>query len=223
MEQTWHDLLFAHWAIAPSELRKLLPEDFEPDTFHRTGWVGVVPFRMSHIHAKGMPSLPGISHFPELNVRTYVTLNDKPGVYFFSLDAASLPAVWAAKRFYHLPYFHAHMSATADDDWIVYDARRDQSDAAFRARYRPTGPVELRESGSLVHWLTERYCLYTMVEGRVRRAEIHHRPWPLQEAEAKIEINTMAAASGISLPSDPPLLHFARELQVQIWPLSLVG
>ncbi len=223
MEQTWHDLLFAHWAVPPEALRKLLPENLELEIFHHMGWIGVVPFRMSHIHARGMPSLPGLSQFPELNVRTYVTLDDKPGVYFFSLDAASLPAVWAAKRFYHLPYFHAHMSTESEGDWIVYDARRAHSSAAFRARYRPTGPVQPREQGSLVHWLTERYCLYTAVEGRVHRAEIHHKPWPLQEAEAEIEVNTMGAASGISLPSDAPLLHFARELQVQIWPLTLVG
>ena len=220
MTQRWHDLLFAHWAIDPGVMRGHVPEPLKVDISHRTAWLGIVPFRMSHIHARGLPELPGLSHFPELNVRTYVTLDNKPGVYFFSLDAGSMPAVWAARRYYHLPYFHAHMSTGAEGDWITYESRRKHGEAAFRARYRPTGPVQLREAGSLIHWLTERYCLYTLVENRIYRAEIHHRQWPLQEAEAKIELNTMAGAAGIRQPSDAPLLHFAKELEVLIWELK---
>src|SRR5207244_13605909 len=79
---------------------------------------------MSHIHAHGLPPLPALSRFPELNVRTYVTGGDKPGVYFFSLDAANRAAVWAARRFYCLPYFHARMSVDARESWMTYEARR---------------------------------------------------------------------------------------------------
>jgi uncharacterized protein len=220
MAQTWHDLLFAHWPIAEDILRQLVPGQLPLDSFEGSCWVGVVPFHMSGIHARGVPPLPGLSRFPELNVRTYVSLEGKPGVYFFSLDAANLPAVWAARRFYHLPYFHAKMSTKTDGEYINYESRRYQSNAEFRGRYRPIGPVTLRAKGSLEHWLTERYCLYTVAGGGVFRGEIHHQPWPVQNAEAEIGLNTVASAAGIPLPASQPLLHFARQLEVLIWPLS---
>jgi uncharacterized protein YqjF (DUF2071 family) len=220
MKQTWHDLLFAHWPLPAERMRPLVPAQLDLDTFDGQCWVGVVPFRMSGIRGRGLPPLPGLSRFPELNVRTYVTYGGKPGVYFFSLDAANLPAVWAARTFYHLPYFHAAMTSQEEPGGnIRYHSRRFNSAAEFRGRYRPITEMRLREKGSIEHWLTERYCLYTTHRGQVYRGEIHHQPWPLQDAEAEFETNTVAAAAGVPLPSSAPLLHFARRLQVLIWPL----
>jgi len=220
MKQTWHDLLFAHWPIPASVMRPLVPSQLTLDTFDGECWVGVVPFHMSGVRARGFPPLPVLSRFPELNVRTYVTHGGKPGVYFFSLDAASLPAVWAARTFYHLPYFHASMSSQQNAGTIHYASRRDRGAAEFRGRFRPTVEVRLREKGSIEHWLTERYCLYTTHRDQVYRGEIHHTPWPLQNAEAELEINTVASAAEIPLPNIPPLLLFARRLDVLIWPLQ---
>jgi len=223
MKQTWHDLLFAHWPLPHATLRPLVPAQLELDQFGGQCWVGVVPFRMSAISGRGLPPLPGLSSFPELNVRTYVTRGEKPGVYFFSLDAANLPAVWAARKFFHLPYFHARMSCEdrSDDRGgnILYSSLRLESPAEFRANYRPTAEVRLRETGSLENWLTERYCLYTTHRGEVYRGEIHHQRWPLQQAEAAFEKNTVAAAAGISLPDTTPSVLFVRRLEVLIWPL----
>jgi uncharacterized protein len=219
MKQTWHDLLFAHWAVPESALRPLVPSALTLDRFDGQCWVGVVPFRMSDIHARGLFPFFGLSQFPELNVRTYVTYGGKPGVYFFSLDAANLPAVWAARRFYHLPYFYAAMSSLEASGEIRYRSCRRRGEAEFRGRYRPAGEVRLRDKGTIAHWLTERYCLYTVHRGHAYRGEIHHRPWPLQQAEAELERNTVAAAAGIALPVAPPLLHVARRLEVLIWPL----
>jgi uncharacterized protein YqjF (DUF2071 family) len=222
MAQTWHDLLFAHWPLGPDILRPLVPPELPLDTFDGRCWVGIAPFHMSGIRLRGLPPLPGLSRFPEMNVRTYVALDGKPGVYFFSLDAANLLAVWAAGAFYRLPYFHARMSVGMRNDWIVYDSRRRGSSAEFRGRYRPIAPVQLQHKGTLANWLTERYCLYTVAAGRVYRAEIHHQQWPLQDAEGEIEMNTVAAAAGIRFPQDAPLLHFAKRLEVLIWPLREV-
>jgi len=219
MKQTWHDLLFAHWPVPLATLRPLIPALLELDQFDGQSWVGVVPFRMSGIRRRGMPAVPGLSRFPELNVRTYVTQGRKPGVYFFSLDAANLPAVWTAREFYHLPYFHAEMSCEDCGGQILYSSQRLKSTAEFRGSYRPCAEVQLREKGSLEHWLTERYCLYTTHRGELYRGEIHHRPWPLQDAEADLERNTVAAAAGISLRGAAASLLFARELEVLIWPL----
>jgi uncharacterized protein len=226
MRQTWHDLLFAHWPVPAAGLRALVPEPLELDLFNGEGWIGVVPFHMTGIRGRGLLPVPGLSQFPELNVRTYVTYRGKPGVYFFSLDAASRCAVWAARAFYHLPYFHAAMASEESCDGVHYASRRRGAEAEFRGRYRPISPVQRRERGSIEHWLTERYCLYTTyrnpaqsTQGRVYRCEIHHLPWPLQNAEAELEINTVAKAGGVCLPNTAPLLHFSRRLEVLIWPL----
>ena len=219
MKQIWHDLLFAHWPVAPSLMRPLVPEQLSLDTFDGECWVGVVPFRMSGIRARGLPPIPGLSRFPELNVRTYVTYGGKAGVYFFSLDAANFPAVWAARRFYHLPYFQAEMSCNHRNGIIQYRSRRLHGDAELRGHYRPTSETWLSQKSSIEHWLTERYCLYTVHNKKIFRGEIHHEPWALQNAQAEFEINTMTTAASIFLPPSPPLLHFARKQEVLIWPL----
>jgi uncharacterized protein len=219
MKQNWHDLLFAHWPLPIEKMRPLVPAQLTLDTFDGHCWLGVVPFHMSGIRGHSLPPLPGLSRFPELNVRTYVMYGAKPGVYFFSLDAANLPAVWAARTFYHLPYFHATMASQELGGNIHYYSRRLRGAAEFRGRYSPTTEIRLRERGSIEHWLTERYCLYTTHRDGVYCGEIHHQPWPLQEAAAEFETNTVAAAAGITLPAAAPLLHFARKLEVLIWPL----
>ena len=219
MTQTWHDLLFAHWPLPEAVMRPLVPSQLTLDTFDRQCWVGVIPFHMSGIRARGLPTLPGLSRFPELNVRTYVIYNGKPGVYFFSLDAASLPAVWTARKFYYLPYFHAAMTSEDVGGTIRYASRRYYAKAEFRGTYRPTGNIRLANRSSIEQWFTERYCLYSTHRGQVYRGEIHHVPWPLQPAEAEIEIENIAAAAGIPLPDTMPHLLIARRLQVLIWPL----
>ena len=222
---TWCDLLFAHWRVAPDALRGQIPEALEIDTFDGEAYLGVVPFRMEHVGPRGLGwlpgTLPGPRAFPELNVRTYVVRDGKPGVWFFSLDAASRLAVWGARTFFDLPYFHADLTATAAGDWIDYGSeRRDRrcGPGGLRARYRPIGERLEVASGSLEHWLTERYCLYAAgSRGKVRRGEIHHPPWPLFEAEAEIEHNTVAEAFGLALTAPPVALHFARRIHVVTW------
>jgi uncharacterized protein YqjF (DUF2071 family) len=221
MRQRWHDLLFAHWAIAAADVRRVVPEELELDLYDGQAYVGVVPFWMSGIRSRFAPPLPGVSTFPELNVRTYVRRGGIPGVYFFSLDATSLPAVWSARAFYDLPYFHASMAIQSAGEQFGYSSTRrtrpGTQPAEFRGRYWPVSPPRQAQPGSLEHFLTERYCLYTAKAGTTRRAMIHHTPWPLQDAEAEIECNTMARAAGVILPERKPLLHFARFLEVLIW------
>lgn len=220
MRQIWNDLLFAHWPLAPAQLRPLVPPQLPLDLFDGQCWIGVVPFRMSGVRPRLIPPLPVLSRFPELNVRTYVTYGGKPGVYFFSLDAANLPAVWAARKFFHLPYFYAAMKSADRDGTIFYSSKRRHMEAEFRASYRPIAAVRFADKGSLADWLTARYCLYTTHQNLVYRCEIHHLPWPLQAAQAEFERNTMTEASKIPRADVPPLLHFSKRLEVLVWPLS---
>jgi len=224
MAQIWHDLLFAHWPIPAAQMAALLPPGLELDRWEGEAWVGVVPFRMSGVRPRLFPALPGLSAFPELNVRTYVRVEDKPGVYFFSLDAANPIAVAVARSLFHLPYFRARMSCQTEGEAIRYASQRTHTGAPpaeLRGSYAPTGPVYQVEAGSLEAWLIERYCLYSVDKrGRIYRGEIHHAPWPIQQAEATFERNSVAQAAGIGLPDSPPLLHFARRLDVLAWAIQ---
>jgi len=222
MKQEWHDLLFAHWVVPAEVLRPLIPPALEIDTFGGQAWLGVVPFRMSGVRMRGVPAIPGLSRFPELNVRTYVARDGKPGVWFFSLDAVNAVAVWGARKLFHLPYFLAEMSCAENSGWTRYQSgRKDHRGlaASLRARYRAIGDVFQAAPGSIEHFLAERYCLYTAdKKGHIIRCEIHHPPWPLQMAEAALQENTMAAAAGITINElKPKLLHFSRRQEVVVW------
>lgn len=226
MKQTWVDLLFAHWRVDAAELRARIPAELELDTFEGAAWLAVAPFKVVALHPRGLPALPFLgSRFPELNVRTYVTRDGKPGVFFFSLDAGSALAVEAARTFFRLPYYRAHMRHTVEGESIRFTSRRLQRNGAeLAARYRPVGEVFEAQPGTLDHFLIERYCLYTGLLGpRIFRVDIHHPPWRLQRAEATIERNTMASAAGLPLPDQPPILHFSRRQPTLIWAPALVA
>lgn len=228
MTQTWHDLLFAHWPVSVNDLRPHVPAGFEIDTFDGQAWIGIVPFRMTNVAPRGVPALPWVSAFPELNVRTYVRVKGRGGVYFFSLDAANPVAVGIARTLVHLPYFTASMGLEAGEDgWIDYRSRRtspNSTPAELQVRYRPIGPVTPPAHGTLEHFLTERYCLFTVDQSfRAFSLDIHHPPWPLQLAEATFEKNTMADAAGIRLPSVAPLLHFSKRQDMVAWGLAREG
>jgi uncharacterized protein YqjF (DUF2071 family) len=225
MAQQWHDLLFAHWQVPAETIRPLVPPSLPLDLLDGAAWLGIVPFRVAGMRARFLPPVPFLSSFPELNVRTYVRLGKKPGIYFFSLDAGNRLAAWGGRMLYRLEYFHARMSARRAGGRIAYASRRaDDPRAEFAATYGPTGTVATAVPGTLDHWLTERYCLYTVaLGGRVLRAEIHHPPWPLQPAEADFTLNSMTAPLGLALPGAAPLLHFARHQDVRIWAPQLVA
>jgi uncharacterized protein len=220
--QTWEDLLFAHWRVPVEAVRAHLPARLDVETYDGAAWLGITPFRLTALRARGLLPVPRLSTFLELNVRTYVNAGgQKPGIWFFSLDASSRIAVEAARRAYELPYFHARMSATRRDDWIEYEcARISEPGRVFSGRYRPNGAVSHATPGSLEWFLGERYCLYTTDRrGRLCRAEIHHDLWPLQPAEAEIGLTSI---SPVELEGDP-LCHYSRRQDVVIWSLEPLG
>ncbi len=219
MTQSWHHLLFAHWPVDASQVRSAVPNAFELDLFDGEAWLGVVPFYMTNVGVRAAPSLPWLSTFPELNVRTYVRVGNQPGVYFFSLDAGRRLAVAAARALLNLPYHAAALSVGRRDAAVHYQSARRTGHAAFEAVYEPAGESFAPSEGSLEYFLTERYCLYHYDRrGHPYRLEIHHRPWSLQQARATITNNTMAAASQLTVSGSPPLVHFARRQDVVAWP-----
>lgn len=227
MTQTWNDLLFAHWPVDKVALASKIPSSLELDLYGGEAWAAVVPFYMTNVAPRGLPSMPGLSAFPELNVRTYVRVGDKPGVYFFSLDAASMFAVTTARTLFHLPYYHASIDALPQDGGIRYRSRRTAGQggtAELTVSYKPSGPMFHAAEATLEHFLTERYCLYTTDKAsHPLRVDVHHAPWALQAAEATFERNTMADAAGIQLAARAPLLHFARRQDAVAWLPARVG
>ena len=221
MAQSWHELLFAHWAVPVEMIRPHVPARLSIDSFDGRAWLGIVPFYMTGVRMRFTPALPWFSAFPELNVRTYVSFAGKPGVWFFSLDAANPVAVIAARAWFGLPYFHARMECAEKNGCVTYRSDRTHHSApaaVLKATYRPQGNIFKARAGSLEYFLTERYCLYSAKSGgRIYRGEIHHPPWPLQMAEADLAQNSMAEASRITLPSQRPLLHFAKHQDMVAW------
>ena len=221
MRMRWVDLLFAHWPVPVETLRPLIPAGLELDTFGGSAWLGIVPFRMEDVAPRFLPAIPGLSAFPEINVRTYVRRGRRAGVWFLSLDAASRLAVEGARLGFHLPYFRASMSAGTEAGWVEYRSQRDDDrgpTAGFAARYRPVGPVEIAPPGSRAAFLTDRRGLFAAdPAGHLWWTAIRHEPWPLQQAEAEIRLDTMAAAHGIDLPDGPPVLLFSKRLDVVAW------
>lgn len=217
----WLDLLFAHWPLRPSALDDLLPPGLELDTFDGEAWLGIVPFTMDDVAPRGLPALPRLSRFTELNVRTYVLHRGRPGVLFLSLDAASRLTVEGARVVFRLPYFRAEMASARSGDTVAYRSRRTDRrgpPATFTARYRATGPAAPAALGSLEDWLTRRMRLFSFDgRGRILRTEIEHPDWSLRPAEAEFLDNTMAAGHGLALPDTPPHLVVADRLDVHAW------
>jgi uncharacterized protein len=216
MKQRWHDLLFAHWRVPLAALREVVHPAVPIDEFDGSAWIGVTPFEVRGFRPRWLPPPPRLSRFLECNVRTYVTVGGKPGIWFFSLDAERRYAVRGARRFWRLPYFLAEMEAGER-----YRTRRVSDDgpaAELDIAYEPAGPAFHARPGTLDHFLTERYCLYTLDDdARVLRGDIDHPPWSLQPARADVRVNTMGDQVGVDLSGDP-LLHFAARQDVIFWP-----
>lgn len=221
LAQTWHHVLFAHWPLDPAVFRYRIPVELEIDTYNDKAWVGIVPFNMTRVHPWGLPSIPWLSSSLEMNVRTYVVHDGKPGVWFLSLDAANPLAVRIARTWYNLPYFQARMGIMEERGWIRYSSIRRHSgatNARFMGRYRGIGQPFHAAPRSLENWLTERYCLYTAGKsGQIYRADIHHWQWPLMSAEAEFQVETLSRSHGFSLPDIEPSLLYARRLDMRAW------
>jgi uncharacterized protein len=221
MGQTWERLLFAHWRIDEARLRPFVPPQIPIDTFDGSAWLAVTPFVVGGMRLRLLPPLSGTKRFPEINVRTYATIQDRPGIYFFSLDVPNIVAIAAARRAYRLPYFRSRIDIDVDGLRVGYRSRRVDPagiHVGCDLEYEPTASAGVAVAGSFEHWATERYCLYTLDDRLgVLRGEIHHPPWQLQPARATIKANTMGHQLGLDL-QESPLVHYSHRQDVVFWP-----
>jgi len=223
MRQRWSDLLFLHWPIEADLIRSRLPAGLHVDLFDGMAWIGIVPFSMERVHPVGLPPLPWISWFLELNVRTYVHDDSgRPGVWFFSLDCNQPLAVEVARRFFHLPYNHARMRAVPRGGVIHYSSQRHANGATSRYRYRPPIHAEPARDRSLEWFLVERYLLFTKDRaGRIRCGQVHHKPYRIQPAECSEWTCEPICENGFAGPGGPPVsMLVAEPVDVNIYPLD---
>jgi hypothetical protein len=231
LSQSWNDLLFAHYAIDPATLRRLIPEELTLELYDGAAWLTLSPFSTSHMRPSGIPPLPGLSFFSQINLRTYVTMDGKPGLYYFSVDAANLTAVWCARIFFRMQYWHSKIQVSgatiqaraATEPTIHFRASRlhgpvaANGPAKLDVSYAPEGEAERARRGSLDEFLTERYCVYSWDRGKFYRIEAHHQPWALQRVGVEFRANSIADPLGLALPMKPDLCHFSRSLKMLAW------
>ena len=224
MHQRWGDLLFLHWPIEAALIQEKLPEGLYVDIFGGQAWIGVVPFYMERIRPVGMPPVPGISWFLELNVRTYVhDSKGRAGVWFFSLDCNQPLAVEIARRFFHLPYQHAWMKAVRTGGIIDYHTRR-RAPGAKVAEFRyqcADHEAEPARAGTLEWFLVERYLLFsTNRHGELFYGQVHHPPYRIQHGKCEKWSAEHLLLNGFPDPGmEPPSILVAESLQVAIFPL----
>ncbi|WP_404334885.1 YqjF family protein [Planococcus rifietoensis] len=218
MAQTWRDLVFLHWPIAPDALRPFVPAELEIDLFEGRAWFGVVPFIADHTRLRFSLPFPIVGSYRELNVRTYVKYKGRSGVYFFSLDADSLLAVKAASAGGFLPYRYAGMKVVKKDRRYVFTSRlaKPAIGESFRMGFTPSAGI--LESSELERWLTERYCLWTKPKSALYRVDIVHAPWQLQKVHAEIAENSLAAFLPVGWNAEEPLAHFSALQKTRFYP-----
>ena len=218
--QSWRSLLFMHWPVPLNELRPLVPSTLEIDQHEGTAYVGLVPFAMHGVRPRWAPKSLAF-RFLETNVRTYVTHNDRPGVYFFSLDAASRIGVWTARTFWSLPYFHANMSLRQQGDEIHYRSARTGSKTKLDVRCRVGEPLKASQPDSLEFFFLERYLLFLQRSCKVLSGQVHHPPYPAQHAEVLDLHDELVSAAGLSCCSGRPThAHFSPGVDVEIFSLQ---
>lgn len=226
MRQRWSKLLFLHWRIEPSLLNAKLPPGLHLDLHQGEAWLGIVPFFMERIRPIGLPPLPGLSWFLELNVRTYVhDDNGIPGVWFFSLDCNQALAVEIARSRFHLPYEHAEMSAKKADGAIHYVCRRKTESDPASFIYSGSEQATPADPGTLDFFLAERYLLYSArQDGTLFIGRVHHSPYQLSPANCEAWSTAPAGWDGISLPDSPPASAlYVEHVDVAIFPLRKRG
>ncbi len=226
MQQNWRDVIFLHWPVHPDQLRPYIPAPLKIDTFDHFAWLGIVAFVMEGIYPRGLPFITVTPKFSEVNVRTYVQYKDKPGVCFLSLDVENWASNMIAKRWYRLPYYPAEIIFLSEGNAIHCRSTRKAKSSQpilFHGSVTPSQDLSIARIGTLNHWLTERYCFYSMdTKGGIYCGEIHHRPWMLQKAETEIEMNTLFDPINLNPSNEKPIAAFSKGINSLIWNIKKV-
>jgi len=223
LSQEWRNLTFMHWEVEPSKIETYLPEGLELDLYEGKAYVGTIPFQMKNVRPRFLPAVPGISTFPEFNIRTYVTKNGIPGVLFLTLDAQSRITCWHAPRAYGLPYRYAKCYLKKKDNNFIWKSKRVSDGAGLEGECRLIGEKMQASKNSLEYFLFERYSLYTEMNGKLHMAYTLHEPWIFQEAEVKVTNNSLTECYNLGIDAmKPQYVHASSGVHVLTWPIKEV-
>ncbi len=215
--QNWRDLLFVHWTFDPEVVRKLVPDVLELDLWEGRAYVGLVPFAMEDVRPSFIPRAFAMD-FLETNLRTYVVRDGEPGVWFFSLEAASRLAVKAARMMWGLPYFHAEMELEREGDRVRYSSKRTSDGAGIQVEWEIGEMLGASTPGTLEFFLLERYLLFAMKNGALRKGQVHHVPYPAQRAKVHRLEQSLLTAAGLPARTDAPeTVHYAKGVDVEVF------
>ena len=228
MRQEWQHLLFLHWCVSLETIQARLPPGLIVDTWNGKAYLGLVPFTMRNVRPVWSPSVAGLSHFHEINVRTYVynIKTGEPGVWFFSLDAANPIAVVIARTLFHLPYYTARMELECSASGrITYRSKRVVTNGVgvvSNLEYTPTGAVRTAVLGSLDYFLCERYLLYGHDGTALTSGRVYHTPYPLQDATLHQLKDDLVEAAGFGRITDavPAHIAYASGVSVEVFALQ---
>tara|TARA_B100000925_G_scaffold84036_1_gene60018 strand:+ start:4768 stop:5505 length:738 start_codon:yes stop_codon:yes gene_type:complete len=224
LSQEWRNLTFMHWEVDPNKLKPYIPDGLDLDYFQGKAYVGTIPFMMKNVRPRFLPAVPGISTFPEFNIRTYVTKNGIPGVLFITLDAQSRITCWHAPRAYGLPYRYAKCSLDTNQDTYKWKSQRKTDGAILEGECKIIGPEMIAQRDSLEYFLFERYSLYTEINGKLHMAYTLHEPWKFHNAEVRITNNSLTESYALGINVlDPEYIHASRGVEVITWPIEEVN
>ena len=213
--QRWHAMTFLHWRYDVADLSPMLANGLEVDTYDGTAWVSITPFLMKDFRVGPLPAVPGVSTFPETNVRTYVRGRDgRDGLWFFSLEADSVPTVLTASSLYGVPYPFADMEVEEGQVVRYRSSRREKPEIGHDISVRPVGVCE--SPSELDHWLTGRWRAYSTIAGRLTKVPVQHQPWPLWDAELVELEQTLLGAAGLPEPASEPLVQYSPGVDVRL-------
>ena len=220
--QRWSDLLFLHWKVEASAVQATLPPGLFVDTFEGSAYLGIVPFFMERVRPAWLPPLPWVSWFLELNVRTYVHDREgRPGVWFYSLDCNQPLAVTIARRFFHLPYFHAKMRATRRYGAVEYHSQRRGTPTLSSYAWQPDDAKREAAPGSLEFFLVERFALFsTDRSGALHCGRVHHQPYRISHAVVPEFSVEPARQAGFELAGPPISTLCASAVDVSVFALG---
>ena len=218
MRQSWDDLFFLHWEYAAEAIQSRLPAGLTVDTFEGKAYLGVVGFRMNAVRPLGLPALPWLSYFNELNVRTYVRdASGEPGVWFFSLDCDRAPAVVIARAGFGLPYEHAAMSFGPG---LAQSCRRQGEQETARYAWSAVSSPQIAAPGSLEFHLAERYSFFSVRDGRLVRGQVHHAPYELSSTDTTAWSDLPLRWDGFDVSGRPPdLAHCCQGVAIEAFSL----
>ncbi len=208
--QEWNHVLFFHWKIAPEKLLPLLPKNLQLDTFDGDAWISLVPFTMQKIRPRFLPAFAPVSDFHEINLRTYVTRNGKPGVYFINIEAQKSLSAFLSRRLSGLPYEKSLILRGVNTYKAENRLKKFFLDIEFSAKELVALKTPLEK------WLTERYALYLEENGQLFRYDTHHREWKIKSVDLK-KLSLKYQIGAIDLAEKPDLAHYSDGVEVVAW------